>query len=370
MKILQIIAGIDITAGGPSRSVPLICKQLAQLGINIEMITQSTSNPVKVETSSNFQIQFLKFLQVFYKFFSYKLFKADIIHLQHIWSLYLHIFTYIARWKNIPYVISPRGMLEPWIMQHNWCKKKLGMFLFQKRDIKKAFCIHATAQQEMESIRNLGFKNPIAIIPNGIDLAEIPDIKSSCISKKVIFLSRIHVKKGIEVLLDAWAIINTQSWTLEIAGDGDRSYIQQLKESITKLKLTNVQIIEPVYGKQKWEFLASGSVFVLPTYSENFGNVIVEAIAMGLPVITTKGTPWQELELHQCGWWIDLTIQNLANTLEKAINTPPNELQEMGLRGKQLITQNYDIKQVAQKMKLLYEWILGKNSIPDFVFIN
>lgn len=359
MKILHIVGSIDKSSGGPSRSVPQTCEYVSKLGQNIDLVTRLSSEPVEVNTTDYFRVYFRSVKELIV--FGLKLSKREVtlIHLQHVWDPYIHVMARIARLKGIPYIITPRGMLEPWIMNRNPWKKKLAMFLYQRRDLKKAKAIHATCQAEKESVRQLGFTNPVTLIPNGIDLSTVPHSKTEYGTKKMIFLSRIHVKKGIELLLEAWKILNLKDWTLEIAGEGDGAYIVELEEKIKSENISNVQLVGPQYGNDKWSFMKSADLFVLPTYSENFGIVVAEALVVGVPVITTTGTPWEELKRHKCGWWIDLSVPNLVKSLNEAINTSPVKLKEMGLRGRQLVQDQYDIKAVANNMSEFYESIIN-----------
>jgi len=263
-----------------------------------------------------------------------------------------------AQQKKIPYIITPRGMLEPWILARNPWKKKIALFLYQKKTIKRASYLHVTSQMEAENIKKMGFNNPIRIIPNGIDLNETKQIKTYYGTKKMVFLSRIHPKKGIELLLEAWQNCNTEGWTLEIAGNGEVAYSESLNQ--TAKHLENVRFVGPQYGEAKWNFLRSADVLVLPTHSENFGMAVAEALAVGVPVITTHGTPWEDLETYECGWWIQLSVSNLQRALLKAMQTPAHELELMGANGRKLIENKYDIKEVAKKIKELYQIITIK----------
>jgi glycosyltransferase involved in cell wall biosynthesis len=265
---------------------------------------------------------------------------------------------WVARLKGIPYIITPRGMLEPWILKQNPWKKKLGLFLYQRNDLKKAVLIHATCELEKKNIRNLGFENPISIIPNGVDLSEVKEVKTNYGTKKIVFLSRIHPKKGIELLLQAWRTIDTADWTLEIAGNGEAAYIETLAQSAQDLK--NVQFVGPQFGEAKWDFLRSADVMVLPTHSENFGIVVAEALAVGVPVITTEGAPWADLNTTNCGWWINLSLVNLKRSLEQVMECSPTQIKKMGDNGQRLVKEKYDIKGVAKKMTELYKKILEK----------
>lgn len=354
MKVLHIIASIDETTGGPARSVPQTCIELAKLGVEIEIICQPSTNPVKIPKMKNLSVRFLnsKALKNYGKTLNNK--DIAIIHLQHIWLPYIHIMAAAARKAHIPYIITPRGMLEPWIMNRNPLKKKLAMLLYQHKDLKRARVIHTTCEQEKDNIQAIGYTNKIKVIPNGIDLSKIPEPKISYDCKKMVFLSRIHEKKGIENLLDAWKEIANNKWMLEIAGEGEGNYVAKLKHKIKSEQIKNVTFVGGKYGMDKWDFIRSADVFVLPTYSENFGIVVAEALAVGVPVITTTGTPWEELKTNHCGWWIDLNIEDITHSIQDAIMTSPELLKNMGERGKKLIKNNYDIKTVAQQLKVMY----------------
>jgi len=289
--------------------------------------------------------------------------------LQHVWDPYIHIMAWFARRKNIPYIITPRGMLEPWIMNHNSWKKKLGLFLYQKKDLKKALCIHATCEMEKETVRNLGFKNPISVIPNGIDLRNINSLKTNFGTKKFVFLSRIHVKKGIELLLDAWKQLEREDWVVEIAGEGNKDYINKLIKKVEVEKIKGVSFVGPKYGTSKWDFIKNGDVFVLPTFSENFGIVVAEALASGVPVITTRGTPWEELNSHNCGWYIDMSIANLKHALNEAMDSSSEELELKGKNGRRLVEKKYDMQAIGKTTKEMYSWLMNPSSkTPYFIY--
>ncbi len=354
MKVIHVVDSLNKDAGGPSRSVPQTCQYLADLGLTIELVTKPDDNNVEVKTSSSFHVRLVSFGSLL--FYGLKLKKSEVscIHLQHIWNPYIHIMAWIARLKGIPYIVTPRGMLEPWIMNRNKWKKRLAMFLYQRKDLKKAAAIHATCEMEKDNVRKLGFTNTMHVIPNGIDLSRVPEPKSDYRTKKVVFLSRIHVKKGIELLLDAWKKLENNQWVLEIAGEGEEAYVNSLKEKIKYENINNVNFVGSQYGTAKWDFLKSANVFILPTYSENFGIVVAESLAVGVPVITTKGTPWEELKTENCGWWIDLSVDNIISVLQEVFTIKPKQLQKMGENGKALIKIKYDITQVAKNVKNMY----------------
>ena len=120
-------------------------------------------------------------------------------------------------------------------------------------------------------------------------------------------------------------------------------------------------------GQEKMQAYQNAQLFVLPSYSENFGIVVAEALACGTPVITTKGTPWEDLETHQCGWWIEIGVAPLKAVLEKVLSLSPKQLELMGKNGRQLMEQKYSMEAVAKHMYELYEWLLKKRERPHFV---
>lgn len=357
MKVLHVINSIDKSTGGPARSVSQICVGLAKLGVTIELVTQESADMIKLNERANLKVRFFSIWKL-YRFASQLSAEdIDLIHLQHIWNPYIHVMAFWAYKKKIPYIITPRGMLEPWIMAHNPWKKKIALFLYQKGAIQRAAHIHVTALMEANNIKNLGFNNPMSIIPNGIDLSNIKEIKEKYGTRKMVFLSRIHPKKGIELLLEAWRKSNTNGWTLEIAGNGELNYAENLIESAKDLK--NVHFVGAQYDEAKWHFLRSADVMVLPSYSENFGIAVAEALAVGVPVITTTETPWEDLEAYNCGWWINLSVANLEKAIENVIKTSTDVLETMGNQGRKLIADKYEMKSVANQVFELYQKVLN-----------
>jgi len=380
MKISHVIASLDVSTGGPARSSTSLVKALLEFK-NIEfaeILTLVSDEPIMDNfNNSKGSIKFFettildysKKLDIYLKSQS----EIDLYHAHGIWSIPMHQIAKYARSKKKPYIISIRGMLEPWSMQQSRLKKKIAMALYQNKDLTKSDCIHATAFSEAESIRYLGYKNPIAVIPNGIDLDDYPlkDLKSTSAKKKILFLSRIHYKKGIELLIEAWGRLDPiirADWEIEIAGNGDSVYIEKLKSSIVGKGFQNdIKIVGPKFGKDKLNTYHNADVFVLPTYSENFGIVIAEALACGIPVITTKGTPWKELEDYKAGKWIDVNVESLVTALKLYCTLEKTELEKIGRNGRGLVEEKYSIEAVAKKFVDLYDWLIHGGNAPDFV---
>ena len=378
MKINHVVASIDVSTGGPARSITHLIQGIIDYDNSVvfELNTCTSVQPIiKTFNHNKSEINFHEHFINYSNSLKKQLIKSEtsIFHGHGLWQFPVHHMSRIAKKRNIPYIITPRGMLEPWPLSQGKFKKKVALTIFQKKDLQSATCIHATSKMELQNIRKLGYKNPIAIIPNGINIKNYPSSipKNDLNKKTILFLSRIHKKKGVENLIDAWYQINPkikQNWNIKIIGNGDPKYINSLKQKIISRKLTNqIKIIRPVYGKEKINIFRNAKLFVLPTFSENFGIVIAEALAAYTPVITTTAAPWGDLHKENCGWWIKIGVNPLKVALEDAITKKDADLMQLGINGRKLIEKKYSIKSISKKMTLLYKWILNKRNKPDFV---
>lgn len=248
--------------------------------------------------------------------------------------------------------------------RHYWTRKVPALLLYQKAAIKNADWLHATADSEKENLLKLGYNSKIEVIANGIEVESIEMKKCWERKKEILFLSRVHVKKGIEFLLEAVAALkdSMKGYNVRIAGEGDAEYIQTLKDKAVSLGIDDmVDFCGGVYGDRKWELFRNADLFVLPTYSENFGIVVAEALACGTPVITTKGTPWEELETYNCGWWTEIGAQATTEALNKFLKLSVSELEMMGKNGRRLVEEKYSSAKMADDMVKLYKKLILSN---------
>ena len=264
----------------------------------------------------------------------------------------------IAQKRGYKVVLTPHGMLEPWIIKrHYWTRKVPALWLYQKAAVQRADCVQATAESERDNLLKLGYNSNIKVVRLGIDAESIEMKRSWKKSRQILFLSRVHVKKGINFLVEAADVLRNelQGYKILVAGEGDADYVEAMKRMISDRGLQDiVQLIGGVYGGEKWRLLQTSDFFVLPTHSENFGLAIAESLASGTPVITTVGTPWSDLNSSEAGAWIEIGTEPLVETLRHFLSLPTEKLEEMGRNGRRLIEEKYSANVMAQEMINVY----------------
>jgi glycosyltransferase involved in cell wall biosynthesis len=299
----------------------------------------------------------------------------DIIH-QHGAFLPISLFSKSLS-KKIKVLISPHGLFEPERLEMQYWKKTIARVLFENSNFKKSACLVACSRQEALNLEALNFEVPIAILPNGIEegfilektteqqIATFREGKNIPKDKKVLlYISRIHPLKGLPLLLEVVSKLKIEfqknDWLLVIAGIDENNHEQELKKIVEDSKLEKfVQFVGPVFGIEKILMFDTASTFILPSLSENFGIVIIEALARGIPVITTKNTPWADVEDFNCGWWIERNEKALILTLQNMLKLDSKVLSSMGVAGKKLVKKKYLWPSIAKQSISLYKWILS-----------
>lgn len=288
--------------------------------------------------------------------------RPSIIHIHALWSPILHKVSTWAYKSNVPIVWSPHGMLTPWAMNNKRWKKMLGWCLYQRSDLAKADLLHATAQSEVGDIRRMGLKNKIVVAPLGVKTAFITQTRREA-GKILLFVSRVQRKKGLLNLAKAWAMLPQQvraGWHIRVVGPDQEGHSQEVRTECERLGISaDWDFIGPKYGEELQNEYAGADLFVLPTHSENFGSVVVEALVHKIPVITTKGAPWKELEDYNCGWWVDVDVGALKQALQDAMTLTNEERHAMGERGRKLIEKKYTWDAVVNTMLKGYEEVLN-----------
>ncbi len=377
MQQLHLVQSIATDFGGLGLAALRYAQALALAGANVslyvvdrskeEMGVDDASGAVRLDGGGG--IGFMSRVKALKRYLEENCF--DVVHIHGTWTPILAVASYLARDRNIPVVVSPHGCLEPWALQHRGLKKRLALTLYQKRVFSTASMMVATARQELESIRLLEIRTPVAVIANGVDLPSAIT-RSQTDERKLLFLSRIHPIKGLPDLITAWALVRQPGWRIVIAGADEDGHLQEIRAQIDTLGLGgDFEFTGLVTGDRKEAIFAEADVFVLPTYSENFGIAVAEALARGVPVITTTGAPWEDIKSWRCGWWVQPGVEGVAQALVAAMNTSREELSEMGLRGIQLVKEKYSWDQIGRSALQAYQWMLGQNQQrPDFVDIK
>jgi glycosyltransferase involved in cell wall biosynthesis len=248
-------------------------------------------------------------------------------------------------------------------------KKKIAWALYEKRDLDSVRVFCATSVQEATSIRKCGFRQPVAVVPNGVFLPSQEPRRSRRPDRRTaLFLSRIHPKKGLLSLVEAWKTVRPTGWRVIVAGPDEEGHRNTVEEAVKAADLWDVfEFVGPVKDETKGLLYREADVFILPTMSENFGVVVAEALAHGVPVITTTGAPWSGLREHGCGWCVRPDAGELAIAIREATGRSDSEREAMGERGRVWMEQDYSWSSVAKRMLSVYEWILGGGKAPDCV---
>jgi poly(glycerol-phosphate) alpha-glucosyltransferase len=365
-------------------------------------------------------------------------FSPDLVHTHGLWAYSSVVTNQYRRRRGVPHVISAHGMLDPWAVNNSRWKKAVAYFFYEGAHLGEASCLRALCEPEARAIRQLGLKNPIAIIPNGIDLPVI-SLKSEILKaesrngegdnrkqktenqnefqlsnfqisdfaggrKVLLYLGRIHPKKGLVNLLKAWAAAKRTSeignrksgeWVLAIAGWDQGGHEAELKQLATELgiKWADLRELKPEFRNQKSEIVSAFSfqdfsvlflgpqfnegkmacyqncdAFVLPSVSEGLPMVILEAWAYGKPVVMTPECNLPEGFAAGAALRIEPNVQSIGQGLDQLLQSSPADLDAMGAKGLQLVREKYVWPLLGRETAGLYEWLLGGGSKPACIY--
>ncbi|TBF97696.1 glycosyltransferase [Rhizobium leguminosarum] len=301
---------------------------------------------------------------------------GQIAHIHGIWTAFEWRAYRAARKRGAKVAISPHGALEPWALNHKWLKKRLAWWAYQHSMITNADLLIVNSEQELGHLRALGFRGAIAVIANGVDIDTTSagyGAEEGLREKVVLFLSRLTAKKGILDLLDAWhRLADKNGYSLHIRGFGESEYENILRRRIDELgEGPTVKLLPAVFGAEKWEAYRRASAYVLPSYSENFGITVAEAMIGGLPVITTKATPWSAVEPERLGWIVDNDVEQLQACLQTVVYMDSDALRDIGERARQFAYERFMWPRIIEKYIATYAW-LGEpgDSPPPWVNID
>jgi glycosyltransferase involved in cell wall biosynthesis len=374
MRIIQIVPHISNEASGPSYSVVRLPQSIALLDNDVLLMSVSD-----VHLPDNGHFSHLVFPKAafppklcrspqLYNELGRKSMNADIVHSHSLWELPTVYPGWVTKGNSSNLVISPRGTLSIWALSRSALRKRVFWKIIQEPSMRHASCFHATAECEYDDIRRAGFRQPICIIPNGVDVPELVSKPSSKI-RTLLFLGRLHPIKGVNILLHAWHAVMGRfpGWQLRIVGPDNDGYLAEMRSLAAELNLMRVEFAGALFGEDKLHAYRTADLFVLPTHSENFGMTVAEALAAGTPAIVSKGAPWSGLVATGAGWWIDIGKDSLVACLEEALLSSTSDLTKMGLRGRNWMKRDYSWDHVGQRMADTYKWILHGGNKPEWV---
>lgn len=301
----------------------------------------------------------------------------SILHLHGLWR-FPHV--YINLWKaktSQTVVCSPHGMLDSYILGvHSKLKKIAYTLLGFNSALNKVDVFHALCLKEYEDIRNFNLKQPIAIIPNGIDPLDIQVDKDFPRNKRLLYLARIHDKKGYLLLIEAFADLvkknRNQGWKLDIVGNGDKDTIEELRLAIECLEMDEYIVYHgPKFGQDKEKMYLSASAFILPSHGEGLPMSVLEAWKYSLPTVLTPYCNFPDSFEAGAAIQIEPEVHSIQQGLLKLFSMSDSDLKEKGKIGNSLFLNNYTTSHCASKMIELYKWLDNRDEpMPDFVYFD
>ncbi len=371
--------------GGPIFSTLHTSKELAKLDIEVRVSTTNTNMTSKLEVitkkwkklENNFYVKYYNETKI--DKFSLQLYlnvwkdikNADVIHIQSIFNTPTPIALFYSRFFNKPVLLSPRGSLGSWCLDNgNTFKKQWLKFLIQPFAYKVIW--HATAEQEKKEIQAVFPSAKVEVISNGVeyDLFQKSKVilRNEFIKKYIqqeldaekiiISMGRLQKKKGFDILIDSFAevLIKYPTAKLFIAGPDEGERIE-FEQQIEKLKLKEkVFLVGSIEGQDKVNFLANADLFVLPSHNENFGNVYIESLAAGTPIIASKKTPWAEVEKADCGRWVNNSVSETSSAIVEMLQ---KDRDKMRINSRKF-AKKYDWKTIAVQFKTIFNRIINE----------
>jgi glycosyltransferase involved in cell wall biosynthesis len=376
MKVLHVVPSFypAYIYGGPIRSTFELCRNLVKLGCEVRVLTTDANGLIEtLDVEKNQEVELPEGFRVRYCPRRYRhsvspmltrllpsyMRWADIVHLTGVYNFPTFPTIWRSRSLRKPLIWSPRGALQRWEGSLRTGPKEVWDFLWYHTANRADLTMHVTSEHERRETLARFPKLRMAMIPNGVDVpAELNRIGRRE-ELRLLFIGRLDPKKGIEALLKACSLIDSQPpWRLAIAGWGSLDYVSQLKNQIHALGVEErVEMLGEVLSEAKKRLFESSDVTLVPSHTENFAIVVAEALAHGVPVIASKGTPWNRLDDMKCGFWVDNDPESLADAI-RSISTMP--LQDMGLRGREWMQKEFSWRSVAEQMLHLYQQCAGQ----------
>jgi len=310
----------------------------------------------------------------------------DVLHLHGLFTWSSRITRGWGRRSEGPVVVSPHGMLEPWALANSAWKKRLFWHLVERDNLRGASCLHGLCLPEARNFRSLGLRNPIAIIPNGVDLLEMPSplpraafdalFPVAAGRRSLLFLGRIHPKKGLLHLLDAWATVKAEGrlgpdgWLLVVAGPDQLGHASEVQARTRAHGLEqDVIFTGQLHGEAKWAALSAAEGFILPSFSEGFSVAVLEAMAFRIPVLLTRQCNL-DVEALGAGLLCEPDASSVAKQLRSFLALEEKGRRMLGEKGRRAVEERYNWQAIARDMGNVYAWLLGAGQRPSCVEVS
>lgn len=371
LSVVLTLPRLVIADGGPPVVVQELGLALAELGVRVEIVT-GPSPPTMSDAPAHPRLRMhqrtlTRGWREWPAFSPYR-----VVHDFGLWRWIHHRAAWESRRQRVPYLNSPCGMLAPWAWAQKTWKKQIAWVLYQRRHLDHAAVLVASSTHELRQLRRQFPRKPIACIPHGVHApkdapATAKDHRPEG-TRTVLFLGRLHPVKGLSQFLRAWAHLRPAGWRCRLAGPDSGGHQLELQRLLTELGCADdVEFLGQVDADTKWNLLRQADLFVLPSLSESFGLAVAEALAAGVPVLTTNATPWVQLAAAGCGWVVPPSVPHLAAALRQAVRLTDPQRQAMGARGRELVRREFAWPSVAAQFVALYNWILSGGPQPACV---
>ncbi|MCE9616606.1 MAG: glycosyltransferase [Lentisphaerae bacterium] len=382
--VIMVTHSLSRRAGGLYFSVRRLAQSIHDLGVSTRVLGLADADagrdraawlPLKAEAFATAGPAGLGYAPGLFRALDEAATPGAVMHLHGLWKLPSLAVLRTARKRRVPAVISPSGMLDAWALRQSACKKRLVRFAYEDANLRESPCIHVLCQPELDQVRAFGLRNPVAIIPNGVDL---PPPESDAADpapaewhgrRIALFLSRLHPKKGLDELIPAFARCDPDrhGWALAIAGPDEGGYEAVLRRQIAAAGSPFIRLVGPQYGPAKDAWLRRADLFVLPSFSEGFPIALLEALAAGVPALMTPACNFPECERAGAAITVAPERHALADGLRRFWAMSSEARRDMGQRGHQLVARGYTWPNVAAQMLAVYRWTLGQGDQPSCV---
>jgi glycosyltransferase involved in cell wall biosynthesis len=363
-----------------------LCQSLQRAGVEIEVVTTtangSASLPPSPSGGSEYEGVHVRYVPRAFprRFFGARvraplaaaLGRADVCHIHGVWNVPEWWASYLSRTRRLPYVVSPRGMLQPQAIRRGRWRKTVAYQLLERANLRGAALLHATSEQEADALRDLRLGVPISVVPNGVDYDSAQaaprgyrrQLRMPDEAFVVLYLGRMHRIKRLDLLADAFSELRQThpGAHLVLAGHDEHQLLPDLEKRLSA-HLSSVRVLDTVSGCDKWSLLRAADVTVLCSDSESFGMTVVESLAAGVPVVATRTCPWQALAEHECGFWVEQTAPAIAAALRDLANQTQRR-RSMGLRAAAFARERFGWDAIAPLMRNLYAEVAKEPARP------